>query len=130
MTKNFSFMELISSDVAKACNIENYPSSEHIVNLKRLCENVLQPARDLLGESIKVNSGYRCAKLNLKIKGAKNSQHMEGKAADITCSDNKKLFELIKDNLRFDQLIDEYNYKWIHVSWNGEKNRNQILHIK
>ena len=65
--------------------------------------------------------------------GAKTSQHMRGEAADITAgskTENKKLFELIRDNLPFDQLIDESNYSWMHVSYvSTSKNRKQILSL-
>jgi len=132
LTEHFALEELISSHIAKAHNIDNYPNAEQIANLKALCENVLQPARDAIG-SIKVNSGYRSYALNLKIKGAKNSQHKEGKAADIVCSDNAKLFNWMRKNLTFDQLIWEYGDSvqpgWIHVSYNKSGNRNEILII-
>jgi len=132
LTEHFALEELISSHIAKAHNIDNYPNAEQIANLKALCENVLQPARDAIG-AIKVNSGYRSYALNLKIKGAKNSQHKEGKAADIVCSDNAKLFNWIRNNCSTDQLIWEFgNDKqpgWVHVSYNGDKNRNEVLVI-
>ena len=72
--------------------------------------------------------------LNKILGGSKTSQHMTGQAADIrtkedTPEENKKLFDLIIDlDLPFDQLIDEYNYNWIHVSY-SPKHRKQILHI-
>lgn len=132
LTENFTITELISSHIAKAHNIDNYPNAEQIANLKALCENVLQPARDAIG-AIKVNSGYRSYALNLKIKGAKNSQHMKGQAADITCYNNAILFDWMRKNLTFDQCIAEYGDSvqpgWIHVSYNKSGNRNEILII-
>ena len=87
----------------------------------------------MYGKAITVNSGYRCSKLNAAVGGAKTSQHMRGEAADITAgskTENKKLFELIRDNLPFDQLIDESNYSWVHVSYvSTSKNRKQILSL-
>ena len=87
----------------------------------------------MYGKPITVNSGYRCPKLNDAVGGAKNSQHMRGEAADITAGskmENKRLFELIWDNLPFDQLIDESNYSWVHVSYvSTSKNRKQILSL-
>jgi hypothetical protein len=33
-------------------------------------------------------------------------------------------------NLEFDQLIDEYDFSWVHISFNQGKNRKQILVVK
>lgn len=99
---------------------------------------LLDKIREQWGAPIKVNSGYRCPKLNEAVKGAKSSQHMTGQAADITVGSkdkNKKLFKLIEGmhqsgEIEYDQLIDEYNYSWIHISFRREGNRNRILHLK
>ncbi|MCH1613038.1 MAG: D-Ala-D-Ala carboxypeptidase family metallohydrolase, partial [Flavobacteriales bacterium] len=55
-------------------------------NIQELAEN-LQIVRDMLDEPIKINSGWRCEEYNRKIKGAKRSQHLLGKAADIRIKD-------------------------------------------
>lgn len=132
LSRNFELKEFTESPTAKALGIENVPNNEHVENLKLLCEQILQPARDWFDEQIKINSGYRTIELNKAINGAKKSQHLEGKAADITCSDNKLLFEFMR-GLDFDQLIWEFGNdeqpKWIHVSYNGAKNRKQVLKI-
>ena len=133
--KYFSYEELTKSIIAKNKGIDNTPSTEIKKNLKALVDNILDPLREAYGKPITVTSGYRCPKLNTAVKGAKNSQHVKGQAADINGvkdlrSENKKLFDLvIKLNLPYDQLIDEYNYKWVHVSF-SDKPRKQILHIK
>ena len=123
--KYFTFEELTHTDTG----LKNIPSPNQKANLIALCENVLDPARALLEMPIKVNSGFRSFAVNEKVKGAKSSKHLEGEAADLTCQDNKKLFELIRNNLPFDQLINEYNYSWIHVSFSQSHNRKQILKI-
>ena len=98
-----------------------------------LCEKVLQPARNLYAKQIHVTSGFRSFAVNKAVGGARHSQHLRGEAADITVKSkegNKILFELIRDNLCFDQLINEQNYSWIHVSYRSEaENRNQVLHL-
>lgn len=133
--KYFSYEELTKSIIAKNKGIDNTPSTEIKKNLKALVDNILDPLREAYGKPITVTSGYRCPKLNTAVKGAKNSQHVKGQAADINGvkdlrSENKKLFDLvIKLNLPYDQLIDEYNYNWVHVSF-SDKPRKQILHIK
>jgi hypothetical protein len=88
--------------------------------------------RDKYGKAIIVNSGYRCEALNKAVGGSKTSHHRYGLAADITAkskTENKKLFNLAQElDLPFDQLIDEKNYSWIHISYN-QKPRKQILHL-
>lgn len=125
--------ELIKSSTADKLGIDNTPTPEASVALSNLVTYVLDPLREMYGKPITINSGYRCPKLNAAVGGAKNSQHMRGEAADITAGskeENKKLFELIRDNLPFDQLIDESNYSWVHVSYvSSSKNRKQILSL-
>lgn len=125
--------ELAKSSTADKLGIYNTPTSEATVALSNLVTHVLDPLREMYGKPITVNSGYRCPKLNAAAGGAKNSQHMKGEAADITGgskTENKRLFELIRDNLPFDQLIDESNYSWVHVSYvSSSKNRKQILSL-
>ena len=128
LSKNFTLSEM----TATRYNVKNVPNDTQIEALKLLCEKVLQPLRDLYGQPIHVNSGYRSLQLNSLIKGAKASQHCKGEAADLDAglnSDNKILFELIKNNFDFDQLINEYDYSWIHVSYKKTGNRNQTLVI-
>lgn len=133
--KFFTIRELTKSDVAKRNKINNIPTKQEEQNLIALVENILDPLRKAYGKPIIVTSGFRCERLNNLINGSKTSQHVQGLAADIrtvedTVEENKKLFDLvIKLNLPFDQLINEYNYDWVHVSY-SPKNRKQILHIK
>lgn len=133
--KYFTIKELIKSDAAKRNKINNTPTIQEENNLIALVENILDPLREAYGKPIIVTSGYRCERLNKLVKGSKTSQHRFGQAADIrtvedTIEENKKLFDLIqKLNLPYDQLIDEYNYDWVHVSY-SPRNRRQILHIK
>lgn len=123
--KHFTIEELSVTNTG----IENIPNEEQVSNLTTLVDNILDPLRDLLNAPITVNSGFRCDAVNDAVGGAKTSQHLEGKAADIECFDNKILFNLIKDNFTYDQVINEYNYKWVHVSFSNVKNRKQILAI-
>lgn len=131
--KYFTIKELCKSTTANQYNIDNTPSENVVKNLTLLVDNILDPLREALGKPIIVNSGYRSKALNAKVKGSSTSQHLFGQAADIKIggpSENKKLFELIqKLKLPYDQLIDEYNFSWVHVSYSS-RNRRQILHIK
>lgn len=131
--KYFTMKELTKSSTADARGIDNTPTTEAAVKLTTLVTHVLDPLREMYGKPITVNSGYRGPVLNSCIGGAKTSQHMRGEAADITAGskeENKKLFELIRDNLPFDQLLNESDYSWVHVSYvSPEKNRKQILNL-
>lgn len=130
--KYFTFKEMIQSDTAKSNSIENIPNWDQINALTNLVKYVLDPLRSLYKKAIRVSSGFRSEALNEAVNGSKTSQHMKGEAADITAGskkENMKLFQLIRDNLTFDQLIDENDYSWIHVSFT-KNNRNQILHLK
>lgn len=136
LSKNLSLAEVIRSETAKRNGISNMPTEEHIENFKKLAENVFQPIRDHFGVPIHISSGYRSKALNTKIKGSSSSQHCSGEAIDIdmdgTSITNKQIFDYIKDNLQFDQLIWEFgtdaNPDWVHVSYESTgKQRKQIL---
>lgn len=133
--KYFTIKELTRSETAQKYNINNTPNKEQEQNLIQLIHNILDPLREAYKKPIIVTSGFRSAELNAKSNGSKTSQHLTGQAADIrsqedTKEENKKLFDLIQQlKLPFDQLIDEYDFNWIHVSY-SPRNRKQILHIK
>lgn len=130
--KYFTIKELYHSLTAIQKGIDNTPNSEIVNNLKQLILYILDPLRERYGKPINVNSGYRCKKLNDAVKGSKTSQHIKGLAADITAGskkENKILFDLIIEmDLPFDQVIDEKNFSWIHVSF-SKNPRKQILHL-
>lgn len=122
LTDNFTLNELVYSVTAEANKIANRPNVKVIANLQKLCENVLQPLRDYLGCPVIVTSGFRCAELNKKIGGKPNSHHLMGYAADFVVPQRnlKDVFNWMKSNLPYDQLLFEYNSsgdRWIHVSY-------------
>ena len=130
--KHFTIKELAHSDTVLAKGIDNFPTAEAINNLTKLVDNVLDPLREKYGKPILVSSGYRSAILNRSVNGATSSQHRLGEAADITVGSkegNRKLFEIIKSELPFDQLIDEKDFSWVHVSFREGRNRKQILKL-
>lgn len=134
--KYFTLNELTYSSTAKQKGINNTPNATIKANLVNLVDNILDPLREAYGKPIVITSGYRCPELNKAVKGASKSQHVKGEAADIRTQsdkpeDNKKLFDLaLKLNLPFDQLIGEYGFNWVHVSFSKGHNRKQVLHIK
>lgn len=148
LSKNLALAEVTRSETAKRKGISNMPTPEHIENFKKLAEKVFQPIRDHFGAPIRISSGYRSAALNKAIGGAgktvngvyvPSSQHCTGEAIDIdmdgTAITNAAIFNFIKDNLEFDQLIWEFgtdtNPDWVHVSYESTgKQRKQILKAK
>ena len=134
LSEHLDLSEVIRSDSAKRNGISNMPTPEHIENFKLLAEKIFEPIREHFGVPIRISSGYRSKDLNAKIGGSATSQHCKGQAVDIdmdgTSITNKQIFDYIKDNLPFDQLIWEFgnedNPDWVHVSYvpNGRK---QIL---
>jgi zinc D-Ala-D-Ala carboxypeptidase len=136
LSKNLALAEVMRSETAKRKGISNMPTPEHIENFKLLAENVFQPIRDHFGVPIILSSGYRSKELNTAVGGALSSQHCTGEAIDIdmdgTTVKNAEVFNFIKDNLNFDQLIWEFgtdsNPDWVHVSYESTgKQRKQIL---
>ncbi len=127
LSENFTLQELTRSQAATRHNIDNIPGPVELENLKALVTNILQPLRDMLQKPINVSSGYRSPELNEIIRGAKESQHMHGQAADIECFgvNNYALAKTIYDHFVYDQLILEFyspetggpNSGWIHVSY-------------
>lgn len=138
LSKNLSLAEVVRSESAKRRGINNMPTAEHLENLKELALNVFQPIRDHFKVPIHISSGYRSRILNNAVNGAAKSQHCTGQAIDIdvdeTSITNKQVFDFIKDNLEFDQLIHEFgndlNPDWVHVSFNKGANKKQVLRAK
>lgn len=133
ISKHLSFEEATHSDTADKLGIvNNNPNLSVIANMKLLAENVFEPIREHFNAPINVSSMYRGLNLNNAVKGSITSQHCSGQAMDIdnTKPSNKEIFEYIKKNLEFDQLINEFDYSWIHVSFSNIKNRKQILKAK
>ena len=138
LSKNLTLAEVTRSETAKRKGISNMPTPEHIENFKKLAENIFQPIREHFGVPIHISSGYRSKALNATIGGSLSSQHCQGEAIDIDMDGssngitNKMVFDFIKDNLVFDQMIWEFgtdkNPDWVHVSYESTgKQRKQIL---
>jgi hypothetical protein len=141
LTKNFSLEEFLRSETATELHyVEQFnPPDIVLQNLTHLAAE-LQKIRDLYGKSMTVTSGYRCPRVNKAVGGVNNSAHAEGLAADINTGSkagNMILFNLVanlveKKKLPIDQLINEYNYSWVHFGYRQNRNdyRNQIFEIK
>jgi len=138
ISEHLDLVEVTRSETAKRKGISNMPTPEHLENFKKLAQNIFEPIRKHFGVPIHISSGYRSKALNIAIGGSLTSQHCSGEAIDIDMDGssngvtNKMIFEFIKANLNFDQLIFEFGTKdkpdWVHVSFESNgKQRKQIL---
>lgn len=128
--KYFRLEEFTSSETAKRLDIENNPNGGDIHNIVQLVKNVLDPARQYIGQPLYITSGFRSRELNAAVGGVLASQHCTGHAADITCSPKQLqlLYNYIANTLDFDQLIYYIGRNFIHVSFvTHRRNRKQII---
>ena len=83
-TPHFSLLEFTESPTARKHGIANVPPAEAVDNLKRLCENTLEPLREALQLPVVITSGFRTKALNdILAHASERSQHMAGQAADF-----------------------------------------------
>lgn len=136
ISENISYREAIKSNTAMRRGIDNTPTSYEITNMVGVAKNIFEPLRNWVGGPIKITSMFRCEKLNRAIGGSSRSQHCEGRALDLDDTfghkTNAEMFNYIKDNLSFDQLIWEFgsdnNPDWIHVSYvSKDENRSRVM---
>jgi len=132
LSRNFTLSEIVKSNTAKRLGIDNAPNQEHLNNMQILIRDLIQPMRDALGP-IRISSGYRSPSLNRAIGGSTKSQHCKGQALDLQfwkkgemC--NKEIYDwVIKEGIEFDQMINEFDFAWIHISLKEKNNRKQVL---
>ena len=138
LSAHLDLSEVTRSESAKRNGISNMPTEQHIANFKLLAEKVFEPIRLHFNCPIHISSAYRSEALNKAVGGSSTSQHCTGEAIDVDmdgCTSgvtNKMVFDYIKDNLSFDQLIYEFgdskNPDWVHVSYESTgKQRKQVL---
>jgi len=136
ISEHISFQEAIKSNTALRRGINNEPDDYQITNMVGIAHNVFEPLREYVGGPIKINSMFRCEELNRAIGGSSRSQHCEGRAIDLDDTfgykTNAEMFEYIRKNLSFDQLIwefgDDNNPAWVHVSYiSKDENRGRVM---
>lgn len=146
ISEHISFEEATASSTAERHGIDNSPSEEIIEAMKKTAEAVFEPVRNHFGCRIAITSFFRCKEVNAVLEknpgivASKKSQHMTGEAMDINADvfghvTNKQIFDYIRENLEFDQLIwedvdQDPEPEWIHVSFKsspGAKNRKEVL---
>lgn len=136
ISKHITYKEAIRSNTALRLNINNIPNDYEISNMVGIASNVFEPLREYVGGPIKINSMFRSEALNRAIGGSSRSQHCQGRAIDLDDTfghkTNAEMFNYIKNNLNFDQLIwefgDDTNPNWVHVSFvSNDENRGRCL---
>tara|TARA_R100000781_G_scaffold26615_1_gene19736 strand:- start:1536 stop:1997 length:462 start_codon:yes stop_codon:yes gene_type:complete len=136
ISTHISYKEGVKSNTALRLDIDNTPSGYELGNMTGIAHNIFEPLREWVGGPIKINSFFRSKALNKAIGGSTRSQHCQGRAIDIDDTfghkTNAQMYEYIKENLNFDQLIWEFgndkNPDWVHVSYvNKNENRGRCL---
>jgi len=136
ISRHISLKEAIKSNTATRLNIDNTPRELDLIKMTEIAEKIFEPLREWVGGPIKVNSFYRSPELNSAIGGSTSSQHCIGCALDIDDTfghkTNAQMFDYIKNNLDFDQMIwefgDDDECDWVHVSYISEEtNRRRLL---
>ena len=136
ISKHISYKEGMYSITSIRKGIDNTPNDEQLKNMELIAENIFEPLRQYVGGPIKINSFFRCPKLNTAIGGSTTSQHCKGQAIDIDDTygrmTNAEMYHWVKENLQFDQMIwefgDDGNPAWVHISYvSPDENRNRCL---
>ena len=133
LSKNFTLEELIFSDAAARHGLDNTPNEEITENLKRLCDRILEPIRDIVHKPVHVTSGYRSLTVNGLVGSKSTSQHITGCAADIKVpgvSPDVLIKAIIGAGLPYEQVIREFD-NWVHISVpndpNGKPKRQALI---
>lgn len=136
ISDNISYTEATKSRTAVKYKINNDPNKATLKRMKYVAENVFEPLREHFEVPIAVTSFFRSEELNKKIGGSSTSEHVYGSAIDLDADvfgliTNRQIFNYIKDNLKFNQLIwefgDDKEPAWVHVSLKRSNNKQEVL---
>ena len=133
ISKHITYEEATESPTAKRYGIKNTPNETELANMKRVAEKCFEPLREWYGKPIKINSFFRCDQLNTLVGSKPTSYHRLGMAIDMTAGgkeENKKLHDWCAKNLKFTELIDEYQFSWVHIAYNPARLTNTLKVIK
>lgn len=137
ISDHITYEEATKSQTAIRLGISNEPTVAQLKAMQNVAEKVFEPTRNHFNIPIAVTSFFRSVQLNRAIGGSSRSQHCNGEAIDMDADvfggvTNQQIYEYVRDNLDFDQLIHEHgtesNPAWVHVSYKlVGPNRRQII---
>jgi len=121
VSKYITLDEATDSPKARELGIENKPNIQELERMEYVAKNLFDKIREHFGVPIKINSFFRCKKLNDAVGSNDRSFHRLGSAIDIkaisgTGITNEMIFNYVKDNCDFTELINEYNFTWTHIA--------------
>ena len=70
ISKHISYKEGTYSNTATRLGIDNTPNDDQLTNMELVAEKIFEPLRSYVGGPIKINSFFRCPKLNTAIGGS------------------------------------------------------------
>lgn len=129
MSKHISYEEAVVSPTALRLKINNTPTPLELKSMQLVAEKCFEPLRVWYNKPIKINSFFRCKLLNDAVGSKDSSYHRLGMAIDMTAGskeENEKLFNWCRDNLKFTELINEYNFTWVHIAYNPLRLTNTL----
>lgn len=138
ISNHITYAEAVKSQTASRLGIPNSPNKRELEAMHRVAQNIFEPVRrDVAqGRALAISSFFRSADVNAAIGGGLTSQHCKGEAIDMDADlfgngTNQEVFNYIRNNLEFDQLIWEFgtndNPEWVHCSLKAAGNRRQVL---
>lgn len=136
ISEHITYREATESFTAERLDVKNEPTDEQLEVMKVTAKKVFEPVRRFWKVPIWITSFFRTAEVNAGIPGSKGSQHMDGEAIDMDAQvyghiSNRQIFEYIRDNCIFDQLIWEEGTDeepaWVHVSYRAGNNGMEVL---
>ena len=113
-TKNFKLDEFKCK-----CGCEGNEIDQRVINM---CQRI----RDEIGTPVRINSGYRCAKHNMRVGGVKNSYHTKGLAADLSCEKGALELWTVIQRLWKEDKLPELSYaikykNFVHIDCGGKR---------
>ncbi len=125
LSKYMSYTEGVRSNTASRLGIDNTPTVYQLNNMQFVASEVFDKVREFVGGPLTCSSFLRVAELNKAIGSGPSSFHVHGGAIDIknisTTVTNAQIFDYIRCNLEFSELIWEYGTDlepdWVHVAY-------------
>lgn len=128
LTADFHLSEFLHSDKAVRLGLDNTPDAAVLGAIRNFLAPGMQEVRNLIGAPILISSGYRSPQVNAAVGGARNSQHLQGLAADFTApffgTPLQIARAIVASRLVFDQIIQEGS--WVHISFSAKPRRSVL----